>query len=95
MAVAFTYRNLSAEIINNFEGFFITQVVSKNNSLTFTEAQLEKYLLNSNDDENITANQTRLLLEADGSLNIIEYAKRNDLLRTNVLGIRINVFTVA
>ena len=41
MTVVHTYRNLTSENIEDFEDYFITEVVEKNNSLNKTESQLK------------------------------------------------------
>lgn len=37
MKVVFTYRNLTAAHISDFESYFISEVVEKNSSLNLTE----------------------------------------------------------
>ena len=51
MAVVHTYLNLTEEHILNFEEYFIHEVIGKNNSLNYTEEELEWYLENGNSQE--------------------------------------------
>jgi hypothetical protein len=57
---------------------------------------LTEYLLNANEQgfDNAT-NATRLLLNADGSLSLINTQKQINLLRTNLLGIPVNTYGMA